>query len=57
MDSNGDGSVSLDEFLAVFNPTSSKQTDFMVALGFITAKEKVQHQQVMMMQKEVLNVH
>merc|ERR1712187_710808 len=49
MDTNGDGTISLESFLAVFNPNSCKQGDLLVALGFITAKEKAQYQQAMRM--------
>merc|ERR1712048_20811 len=53
MRADGDGTVSLKEFLAVFEPSNSKQIDFMIALGFMNEKEKVQYQQVKRMHNMV----
>lgn len=42
MDTNGDGSIMLDEFLAFFDPASEKHDDLLVALGFLTEQERQQ---------------
>ena len=46
MDTNGDGTVQLDEFMACFKPKSEKQDGLMLALGFITEQEKFQQDQM-----------
>merc|ERR1712196_749773 len=40
MDTSEDGKIQLDEFLATLDPNGSKQSELLVALGFMTEQEK-----------------
>merc|ERR1712048_717740 len=42
MDTNGDGSIVLEEFLAFFDPATEKHDELLVALGFMTEQERQQ---------------
>jgi len=42
MDTNGDGSIVLDEFLTFFDPATEKHDELLVALGFMTEQERQQ---------------
>merc|ERR1712217_684913 len=50
MDVNVNGTIMLKVFLEIFERNSGKQLDFLIALGFMTEKEKMQYRQVMRMQ-------
>lgn len=42
MDTNGDGSIVLEEFLTFFDPATDKHDELLVALGFMTEQERQQ---------------
>merc|ERR1711862_194206 len=39
MDVNGDGTIQLSEFVAMFEPESAKNTEFQQAIGFLSEEE------------------